>query len=162
MQPDSRILDLLKQDSRLSFEQIAERLDLTVEAVAEGVAWFERHKVIRGYSALIDDDNLPVQRVRAVIEVSVEPERDSGFDRVARALARFNEVSDVMLISGDYDLLLVVNGDTLQDVANFVASKLSPLKGVQSTRTHFLLKKYKEAGVQFHEEEEYERLAVTP
>jgi DNA-binding Lrp family transcriptional regulator len=162
MQPDSRILDLLKQDARLSYEQIALRLDLSVELVTEHIAWYESHNVIRGYSALIDEDNLPERSVRAVIEVSVEPERDTGFDRVARALARFSEVSDVILISGNYDLLLLVQGETLHQVADFVSSKLSPLKGVRSTRTHFLLKKYKESGISFHQEEEYERLKVTP
>jgi DNA-binding Lrp family transcriptional regulator len=159
---DNQILGLLRQNARLTSAQIAERLELTAAQVEQVIERCEAASVIRGYYTLIDDEALGQQKVRALIEVCVQPERDGGFDPVARRLAKFPEVTDVILVSGSYDLQLLVEGQDLQEVAHFVASKLAPLEGVQSTRTHFLLKKYKEAGFQYEEDEDYERLKVSP
>lgn len=165
MKPEEKrtqVLQILRQNARLLPEQIAERLALSVEEVREIIADAEKQAMIRGYYTLLSDGALGRQSVRALIEVSIQPERDSGFDRLARSISRFPEVTDVMLVSGSYDLLLFVNGDSLQEVAHFVASRLSPLAGVRSTRTHFMLRKYKEAGFQLEEDERHERLSVTP
>jgi len=158
-----RVLRVLRHEARLSNAQIAERLKLSEEEVARIIAEAERQGVIRGYYASILDEAFSETPVRALIEVAVAPERDVGFDRVARALSRFSEVKDVILSSGNHDLLLTVEGQTLQDVADFVAAKLATHRGVTSTRTHFVLKRYKEAGFQQVEDDEhYERLSVTP
>lgn len=162
MNDKKRILQILRRDARLSFNQIAERLQLAREDVERIIQDCEKTGIIRGYSTLIDEETLPETRVHALIEVSVTPERDSGFDRLARTISKFSAVTDVLLISGNYDLLVVVEGDNLQQVAAFVAVKLSPLEGVRSTRTHFMLKKYKESGVAFQNDEKCERLKVTP
>jgi len=157
-----KILNLLRRNARLSSATIAEMLAISEKEVESIIKKSEDQKVIRGYYALVNEDNLPKQRVRALIEVSVEPERDSGFDRIARNISKFPEVSDVLLISGNFDLQLIVVGDSLNEVANFVSRKLAPLEGIHSTRTHFMLKKYKEAGFQLEDDEEYERLKITP
>ncbi len=157
-----KILDLLHENARLSNGEIADRLAITADEVAGSIADLERDQVLTGYHAVINQDALPSSKVRAIIEVEVQPERDGGFDRVAKLISKFDEVENVFLVSGRYDLRLEVVGDSLQQVAFFVASKLAPLSGVQATATHFILKKYKEAGFEFEKDEEYERLKVTP
>ena len=162
MENREKVLGQLQKNARITPEQLSERLMLSVEEVNEIIEKCENENIIRGYYALINEENYHLKRVRALIEVSVRPERDGGFDRIARNIAKFPEVTDVVLISGNYDLQLVVVGDSLNEVATFVAHKLAPLDGIQSTRTHFMLKKYKEAGFQFEDDEDYERLKVTP
>jgi DNA-binding Lrp family transcriptional regulator len=162
MEIRDRVLGLLQKNARLSHNEIAERLDIAVDEVEQIVKDSEANKTIYGYYTLINEDSLGRQPVRALIEVGVQPERDGGFDHVARLLSKFSEVTDVVLVSGSFDLQLVIVGETLQDVASFVASKLAPMDGVRSTRTHFMLKKYKEAGFQVEEDEDYERLSVAP
>ncbi len=157
-----KVLGLLQQNARLTSEQLSERLAISVDEVDAIIVECEKTSVIRGYYTLVNEDNFDRQRVRAVIDVAVEPERDGGFDRIARNIAKFSEVTDVLLVSGNFDISLIVVGDSLQDVANFVSSKLAPLRGVRSTRTHFMLKKYKEAGFTFEDDEDYERLKITP
>ena len=157
---EKAILKLLQSDARLSLEAISERLMIDIKEVAATIDRWEQDGTILGYRAVVRDGAL--QKVRAMIEVSVEPERDSGFDRVAIQISRFPQVTDLMLVSGNYDLLLFVIGEDLQSVPDFVASKLSPMRGVRSTRSHFMLKKYKEAGFQLEEDEKHERLSVTP
>lgn len=157
-----KILTLLRTEARLSAEQIAERLQLTADEVSQVIVACEADDTIHGYYALISETAFAERGAHALIEVSVQPERDTGFDRIAKQLSKFPEVTDVLLVSGSYDLLLMVSGESLHDVADFVASKLSPQEGVRSTRTHFMLKKYKEAGFQLEKDEEHERLSVTP
>jgi DNA-binding Lrp family transcriptional regulator len=156
------ILRLLRRNGRMSAAEIGDRLQIGAEAAAAAIAAMEREGIIMGYSAVVDDDKLDHGEVRAIIEVEVQPERDSGFDHVAMAIARFPEVHSVYLVSGRYDLRLEVSGPSLQDVARFVASKLASQDGVKATATHFILKKYKEAGVEMREEESYERLKIVP
>lgn len=157
-----QILALLQQNARLTSTEIADRLALEVEVVEAIIAAAEADRSICGYYTALAEDALSDNRVRAVIEVEVNPERDSGFDSTAKRLAKFPEVTDVLLVSGSYDLQLIVEGENLQDVANFVSSKLAPLQGIRATRTHFMLKKYKEAGFILEDDEDYERLSVTP
>ncbi len=153
---------LLKQNARLSNEALADRLQATPEAVAAAIAAMEQDGTIIGYYALINEESLGSNAVRAIIEVEVQPERDSGFDPIAMRISKFREVETVHLVSGRYDLRLEVVGESLHEVASFVASKLAPIDGVKSTVTHFLLKKYKEAGFKLREDETYERLKVVP
>lgn len=162
MKPDKQaVLSIIQKNARLSIEQLAERLSLEPDVVRQIIEEGERDRTIHGYYTVIDPEQMAPQ-VRAMIEVKVRPERDKGFDRVARKISRFPEVTDVTLISGGYDLALFVIGETLQEVAEFVSTKLAPMDGVIEHSTHFVLKKYKEAGFQLQEEEHYERLCVTP
>ena len=106
---------------------------------------------------------LPENAVKAIIEVKIKPERNGGFDRIAKRISKFSKVESLYLMSsGLFDLMIEVRGETLNDVAEFVSSKLAPMEGVVSTSTHFILKKYKESGKMFENEEEHERLKVTP
>ena len=156
------ILRILGEDGRLTSSQIAERLAVDVQEVAETVAELEKKNVIIGYSAIFNESELPESKVKAVIEVKVQPEREGGFDRVAQRIARFPEVVNMYLMSGKYDLLLFVEGDSLRKVAGFVSRHLATLDGVLSTGTHFMLKTYKEDGVLMEETDSDERLAVSP
>ena len=156
------ILEILKKNARTSVEDIAKMTGRAPEEVAEAIDGYEKRGLIRGYRALVNEDRLPGERVTAVIEVKVQPEREGGFDRVARRIARFPEVVNMYLMSGKYDLLLFVEGDTLRNVAGFVARRLAPLEGVLSTGTHFMLQTYKEDGVLMMDEAADERLQVSP
>ena len=156
------ILHILKNNARASVEDIARMTGKTPEDVAAAIDGWERTGVIRGYRALVNEDRLPGERVTAVIEVKVQPEREGGFDRVASRIARFPEVVNMYLMSDKYDLLLFVEGDSLRNVAGFVARRLAPLEGILSTGTHFMLQTYKEDGVLMEEDASDERLQVSP
>lgn len=157
-----KILKLLEDNARMPAAEIADRLNLAPKQVEEIIHALEAAGAILGYHALITADFQGESGVRAIIEVEVQPERDGGFDHVAKTISKFEEVVSVFLVSGRYDLRLEVIGETLQEVASFVASKLAPLDGVQATATHFMLKKYKDAGFILEKDEEYERLKITP
>ena len=156
------VLRLLMENARLAPADIALRLGKEEAEVKAMIKRLEDDKVIVGYQAVIDESELPGNGVMAVIEVKVRPEREGGFDRVATRLSKFPEVWSLYLMSGGYDLQIVVRGDSLQEVATFVSSKLATIEGVTSTSTHFLLKKYKESGKLFCDGGEYERLKVSP
>ena len=153
---------LLAENGRLSAADIAERLQITEKSAQKTVGELESDGVIVGYRAMFDETVLPETAVKAIIEVKTKPERDSGFDRIAKRISKFSKVESVYLVSGSYDLLLEVHGDSLKDVAEFVASKLATIEGVISTSTLFLLKKYKELGKMMQDEEHKERLNITP
>lgn len=156
-----RILNLLRENARIAAADIALRLGTTESEVSQIIKELEKDGIIRGYTVILNDAALKnVQRVKALIEVKVTPRRDGGFDRVAQRIAKFPEVTELSLLSGSYDLLLTVEGDTLQQVANFVAEKLATIDGVISTSTGFMLRKYKEAGHIMQSDEDYERLKV--
>lgn len=154
------ILELLQADGRLSYAELANRLNITEAEAQEKITALEKAGIICGYTAIINNEN--PDSVKALIEVKVAPSRDGGFDRVARRIARYPEVSELCLVSGSFDLLITIRGRSLQEVANFVASKLATIDGVISTSTGFMLKKYKESGRILEQEEDYERLKVTP
>jgi DNA-binding Lrp family transcriptional regulator len=137
-------------------------LNCSPDEVQRRIKQYEDDKVILGYKAIINDDKLDTGLVKAVIEVRIQPEREGGFDRIAKRIAKFNEVTSLFLMSGGYDLLIFVEGRSLREVAQFVAEKLATLEGVTSTGTHFMLKTYKEQGVLVDGGEEFERLKVSP
>jgi DNA-binding Lrp family transcriptional regulator len=156
------LLSCLRHRARTSTRDLAAELNATEAEVEKGIARLEEEGIILGYQTVIDPLKLNASGVTAVIEVKITPERGGGFDRLAARIAKFEEVQSCYLMSGSYDLLVFVEGKTLQDVSSFIAEKLSTIKGVISTATHFRLKAYKENGmVLFHEEHE-QRLAVTP
>jgi DNA-binding Lrp family transcriptional regulator len=156
------LLKLLEEHALHSSEQLSRMLNLPVADVERRIKQYEEDKVILGYKAVINDDKVDTDLVKAVIEVKIQPEREGGFDRIARRIAKFDEVTSLFLMSGGYDLLIFVEGHSLREVAQFVAEKLSTLTGVTSTSTHFMLKTYKEQGVLMEGSEEFERLKVSP
>lgn len=156
------LLELLQKDSRHSPEQLAELLGRSAGEVKAAVAAWEADGTILGYHAVVDPEKCGNGGVTALIEVRLTPERGGGFDRLAERIARFDQVISCWLISGGYDLAVVVRGSTLQEVARFVAEKLSTLGGVLSTATHFQLKIYKQNGFLAAPAAPAERLAVTP
>ena len=156
------LLKLLKSKARFSNTELAEALSLQVDAVNDQISQWEGDGTILGYQAVIDDEKAGEMGVAAFIEVKLTPERGGGFDRLAMRIARFDQVSSCYLASGGYDLMVVVDGQGLRDVAQFVSEKLSTLDGVLSTATHFRLKAYKENGFIFETEEPEGRLPVTP
>ena len=157
-----KLLQILETNAKLTPEKMAQMLGVSAEEVQCQIADLEKKGIIRGYRAVINDDQLNLNRVKAVIEVRVMPEREGGFDRMAERVSNFDEVQSCFLMSGAYDLLIFVECRTLQEVAAFVASKLATLDRVQSTATHFMLKTYKEQGIQMVFSTNEERMAVTP
>lgn len=159
-----QVLDILRHNARTTVEDIAKMTGLTAEEVADRIDGFEKSGVIRGYRAIVNDDKLngSGERVTAIIEVRVQPEREGGFDRIARRIGGFPEVVNMYLMSGKYDLLLFVEGDSLRKVAGFVSRHLASLDGVLSTGTHFMLKTYKENGVLMEGDKGDDRLQVSP
>jgi len=158
----NKILKLLECDGRLSFAQMAVMLDSTEDEIQAIVKELEEEKIILKYSAVINWEKAGSEDAVAIIDVKVSPQREVGFDAVAQRIYRFPEVRSVSLISGDYDLSVSIEGKTMKDVAMFVAQKLSTIEHVLSTRTHFILKRYKIAGVIFEDENEDRREVVTP
>ena len=135
-----KLLRLLDQNARLSTEQMAVMLDMDEAQVAAELARLEKEGVIRGYKALIDWDRTQREYVTAIIDLQVAPTKDRGFDGIAEMLMGFEEVESVSLMSGGYDLSVTITGRSFKEVAMFVAKRLSPLDGVLSTATHFVLK----------------------
>lgn len=156
------LLKLLQTNALESPENLARMLGVTVSEVSAKIAEYEKSGVIRGYQAILNEDQLGLDKVTAVIEVKVTPQREGGFDTIAQRISRFPEVISAYLMSGTYDLLLFVEGRTLREVASFVSERLSPLEGVLSTSTHFMLKTYKRFGVLMQQETSDERLSVSP
>ena len=156
------LLTLLQSKARYSNEELAEALSLPVDEVSSCISSWEADGTILGYQAVIDNDKAGELGVSAFIEVRVTPERGGGFDRMAMRISRFDQVDSCYLASGGYDLLVVVSGKDLREVASFVSQKLSTIDGVLSTATHFRLKAYKEKGFIFEQEESRDRLLVTP
>lgn len=156
------LLKILKKNAMETPETIAKMLGSTVDKVKAKIAEYEKKGVIKAYQAIVNEDALDLNRVTAVIEVKVTPEREGGFDRIASRISRFTEVQSVYLMSGAYDLLLFVAGENLKDVALFVSEKLATIEGVISTSTHFMLKTYKHHGVLMDKPHEDERLSVSP
>lgn len=156
------LLKLLKKNARESDATLAKELNTTTEDIRARIATYEQEGVIRAFQAILNEDRLDTTDVRAVIELRIRPEREGGFDRVASRISKFPQVESMFLMSGAYDLLLFVKGNSLQELANFVSARLAPLDGVLSTATHFMLKTYKDQGVLMESEPHDDRLQVCP
>ncbi len=144
-----RLLYLLENNPRLTNSELAVMLGISEEEVAEKISLYEQTGVIKGYKALIDKDKAHAQTVTALIEIKVQPKFGHGFDDIAQRISQLDEVESIYLMSGGYDLCCMVTDKSFQEVAMFVAKRLSPLEDVVSTATHFILKKYKEQGIFF-------------
>ena len=151
------LLQLLKQNARLSNAELAAMLGRTESAVAQQIAELEESGVIRGYSVIVDEELADSDAVSAFIELKITPQPDCGFDELARLISGFEEVESVTLMSGGFDLGITITGTGLKQIAGFVAQRLATLDGVLSTRTHFVLKRYKEKGILIQDEPADER-----
>jgi len=156
------LLKLLRDNAALTPGKLAPMLALPESEVVRRIKAYEEDEVILGYRTILNEEKLGVNVVRAVIEVKITPERGGGFDRLAERIARYDEVRSCHLMSGAYDLLVVVEGESLKEVAMFVSQKLATIQGVLSTATHFMLKPYKHEGVLMKPERHEERLPITP
>jgi len=157
-----QLLKLLRENASLTPTQLSSMLNLPEKEVAAKIKTYEKDGIILGYRTVLNEEKLGVELVRAVIEVKITPERGGGFDRLAERIAKYAEVHSCYLMSGGYDLLVIVEGNSLREVATFVSEKLATVQGVLSTATHFMLKPYKEQGMLMVREQNDERLAVTP
>lgn len=158
----AQILEILCEDCRTPLERIAVMTGADLPRVAQAIDEMEKDRVILHYAPMINWDRTDKERVEAMIEVKVTPQRDMGFDAIAGRIYRFEEVKSVYLMSGGYDLLVLVEARTLKELALFVSEKLSPLDTVTGTATSFVLKRYKQDGVIFVGESADRRLAVSP
>lgn len=156
------LLKLLHENAALKPAQLSAMLGLPEPQVVAKIKAYEADHVILGYRAVLNEEKLGRELVRALIEVKITPERGGGFDRLAERIAKYSEVHSCYLMSGGYDLLVVVQGNSLREVASFVSEKLATIQGVLSTATHFMLRAYKEQGVLMQREQNEERLAVSP
>lgn len=157
-----KVLDLLKEDARRDPKLLATLLGVTAEEVTAAIAELEEDHVIVKYATVINSSKLDDEKVTALIEVQITPERGRGFEAIAERIYLFPQVMSVYLMSGAYDLLVEVEGRNLKEVASFVSDKLSTLESVLSTKTHFILKKYKQDGIIFEDPEEDRRLLISP
>lgn len=151
-----QLLRLIEADCTLTHKQLAAMTGTSEEKVDEEVKRLESDGTIVGYKAVVDWDKTDREAVTALIEVKVEPQLGDGFDRVAERIYQYEEVESCYLMSGDFDMTVIISGRTLREVANFVTQKLSTIDAVQSTATHFILKKYKENHLIFNKEKEKE------
>ena len=147
----TKILELLEKNAKLSIKEIAKELSASQKEVTKAVGELEADKVICGYSTIINWDKITDQKCNALIEVKVTPQRGTGFDRIADRISRFDEVDSIYLISGGYDFMVIINGKSMKEVSSFVFNKLATIDYIQSTATHFVLKKYKDHGVQLQD-----------
>lgn len=157
-----KILTFIEKNSRVDLRDLAILLGVDEQMVVNELEAMEAEHVICGYHTLIDWDKTDVEKVTAMIEVRVTPQRDMGFDKVAERIYNYPEVNSVYLISGGFDLMVTLEGKTLRDISTFVTDKLSTLDSVLSTKTNFILKKYKDHGTVMAEAPKDERMLMTP
>ena len=156
------LLKLIRENAGRKPAELATMLNLSESEVNARIKRYETEQIVLGYRAVLNEEKLGLDSVRAVIEVKITPERGGGFDRLAERIAKHTEVQSCYLMSGGYDLMVVVQGSNLREVATFVSEKLATVQGVISTATHFMLKPYKEQGVLMKVDTNEERLAVAP
>lgn len=156
------LLKLLQENAALKPDQLAMMFNLSEAQIAAKIKAYEKDQVILGYRAVLNEEKIGAEVVRAVIEVKITPERGGGFDHLAERIAKYSEVRSCYLMSGGYDLQVVVEGTNLREVATFVSEKLATIHGVLSTATHFMLKIYKDQGMLISEDKNDDRLAVSP
>ena len=148
---EKKLLELIEHNAKLSIEELAEELKANPNEIVSLIADLEQRKVICGYDTIINWDKVTEEKCNALIEVKVIPQRGTGFDRIADRISKFGEVDSVYLMSGGYDFMVIVNGKSMKEVSSFVFNKLAALEYVQSTTTHFVLKKYKDHGISIEE-----------
>jgi len=162
MDTKRELLSLLSTDARESTEDIARQLGVDPETVEELLDELEAEGTVRGYQAVVDWDNTDDQHVAAFVELNVELDRETGYEEIADRIARFAEVESLRLVSGDYDFAIEVTGDSMQDVSRFISNQIAPIPEITQTVTHFIMQTYKEAGIDFGDRDDDDRLSVSP
>jgi DNA-binding Lrp family transcriptional regulator len=157
-----KILTAIDRNSKISAADLAIMLGTSEEEITTIIKQLEEETVICGYPTLINWDKVECERVTALIELKVTPQRGLGFDKIAERIYQFDEVQSVYLMSGGFDLTVILEGKTMREVANFVSEKLAPMEAILSTATHFVLKKYKEHGLPLVQTKQDERMLITP
>lgn len=157
-----KILAIIEKNSRIDLKDLAALLGESEAAVANEIAEMEKENIICGYHTMINWDNTGDEKVIALIEVKVTPQRGMGFDKIAERIYQYSEVTSVYLMSGTFDFTVIIEGKTMREIAQFVSEKLSPMDSVLSTATHFVLKKYKDHGTVMCGKAEDERMMITP
>ena len=157
-----KILDILEKNGRIDLKEMAIMLGYSEAEVANEIADMEKEHIICGYNAVINWDKTSEEKVTALIEVKVTPQRGLGFDSIAERLYKYDEVTSVYLMSGGFDFTVILEEKTMKEIAQFVSSKLSTLDSILNTATHFVLKKYKDYGMILDEKQKDERMLVTP
>ena len=155
-----KILRAIAKDSKIASAELAIRLGCREEELITAIAEMEAAKVICGYPTLIDWDKVSDEKVTALIELKVTPQRGQGFDKIAERIYKFDEVESVYLMSGGFDLTVIIRGKSMKEVSRFVFEKLAPMESIQSTATHFVLKKYKDQGLVMQFESDDERIQM--
>lgn len=145
---EKELLELVEHNAKMTVEEISEELGVSVNEIISLITELESKKIICGYDTIINWDKVTEEKCNALIEVKVTPQRGTGFDRIADRISRFDEVDSVYLMSGTYDFMVIINGRSMKEVSSFVFEKISTIDFIQSTATHFVLKKYKDHGVQ--------------
>ncbi len=158
----NEILTVLEKNSRIDLNELAVRLGFEEAAVANEIADMEKEGIICGYHTLINWDKTSEEKVTALIEVKVTPQRGLGFDSIAQRILNYEEIHALYLMSGGFDFTVIIEGKTMKSVAQFVSEKLAPLESVLSTSTHFVLKKYKDHGTMLEFTSKDERIMITP
>lgn len=156
------LLSIIEKNSRIDFSELAILLGQSEEKVLEEISNLEKEGIICGYHTLINWEKTSIEKVTALIEVKVTPQRGTGFDSIAERIYNYPEVKDVYLISGGYDLMVILEEKSLKEIANFVSYKLSTLENIFSVATHFILKKYKDHGTIINKKNKDEREIITP
>lgn len=162
MDTKRELLSLLSTDARESTEDIARQLAVETETVEQLLDELESEGTVRGYQAVVDWDTVDDQRVSAFVELNVELDRETGYEQIADRIARFSEVESLRLVSGDYDFAIEVTGDSMQDVSRFISNQIAPIPEITQTVTHFIMQTYKEAGIDFGDRDDDDRLSVSP
>ena len=158
----NELLQAIENNCKITVQDLATILNKSEKGILDEISELEKEKIICGYHTLINWEKTNTDKVTALIEVRVTPQRGQGFDKIAERIYRFKEVKALYLMSGGFDLTVIIEGKTMKEVALFVGQKLAPLDSVLSTATHFVLKKYKDYGIILEEEKKDERMAVTP
>nr|WP_281244790.1 Lrp/AsnC family transcriptional regulator [Halogeometricum limi] len=162
MDDKRELLDLLLRNARESPEDIARQTGLDAAAVEALIEELEADGVVRGYQAVVDWDRVDEEHVEAQLELNVELDRETGYEEIARRIAKFPEVSSLRLVSGDYDFAVDVEGDSMHDVSTFVSERVAPIPEVTQTVTHFIMETYKERGIELGDTDEDDRLTFSP
>lgn len=157
-----QLINLLKNNARITNSELAVLLDKSEEQVAADIAKLEADGVIKGYSAIVDESAYDANSVFALIELKVTPQSQSGFDEIANQIASYEQVESVRLMSGAYDIIVAVNGANIRDISQFVSQRLATIDAVQSTATHFVLKVYKDNGIMISSDDKDERGLISP
>ncbi|NLL93933.1 MAG: Lrp/AsnC family transcriptional regulator [Clostridiales bacterium] len=156
------ILGIIEKNSRIDMKELAILLGISEIEVANAIGDMEKENIICGYHTMINWENTTEEKVTAMIEVMVTPQRGIGFDKIAERIYNFSEVQSVYLMSGGFDFMVILEEKTMKSVSQFISDKLSPIEEIRGTATHFVLKKYKAHGIILNEEKTDERMLVTP